>query len=109
MILFYPDCGPDRDGAGDHRRTDQSGPAAQTGQWGKDRGDVPFGFDLAPGGRLVKNDTEQRAVRLIRNMKGKGESLRSICRELEARGHRTKTGKAQWSPKIVASVARRAA
>jgi DNA invertase Pin-like site-specific DNA recombinase len=76
----------------------------------KTGGDVPFGYDLDPVTRLlVESETEQKAIRLIRRLKTKGYSLRSICRELEAEGHRTKTGKDTWNPKTVSMILKRAA
>jgi DNA invertase Pin-like site-specific DNA recombinase len=73
----------------------------------KTGGKVPLGYDVTRGGMLVRNKAEQRTVRLIRTLSGKGKSLRSICRELEAKGHRTKTGKSRWNPKTVAAIVKR--
>ena len=71
-------------------------------------GRIPFGWDLAPGGRLVPNPEEQEALALIRCRHEEGASLRAIARELEARGVRTKTGGATWAAETVAGVLRRA-
>lgn len=76
----------------------------------KTGGDIPFGFSLDAGTNLlVENPAEQKAVRLIRKLRLKGYSLRAICDELEAEGHRTKTGKDRWHPYVVSSILKRAA
>lgn len=58
-------------------------------------------------GRLVQDEGEQQAVALIRGLHQAGGSLRQIAREVEARGFRTKTGKADWHPETVAAVLKR--
>ena len=73
----------------------------------KTGGDVPFGHDLAPEGRLVKNETEQKVIRLIRSLNRDGYSLRKICRELERGTHKTKRGYAKWHPQTVAAILKR--
>ena len=75
----------------------------------KTGGDIPFGYNVTADGHLVINENEQKAIRLIFRLKRKGYSLRSICRELEKEGHKTKTGKCKWHPKVVNSILRRAA
>ena len=75
----------------------------------KTGGDVPFGYDVDDTGHLAKNKAEQKAIRLIRKLQLKGCSLRSICLQLETKGHRTKTGKANWNPKTVSMILKRAA
>ncbi|MFH1721483.1 MAG: recombinase family protein, partial [Candidatus Altiarchaeota archaeon] len=52
-------------------------------------------------GILIKNDAEQRVIRLIRNLNRDGYSLRKICRELEQEGHLTKRGNPVWHPKTI--------
>jgi len=74
----------------------------------KTGGDVPYGYDLVDG-RLVKNRREQKAIRLIGELRAKGYSLRAIGKELEAKGYRTKRGKATWNPKTVSTILKRAA
>ncbi len=71
-------------------------------------GRIPFGFDLE-GERLIPNRDEQEALVLMRDLRGRGLSLRAIAAELEARGVRTKTGASTWAPKVVADVLARAA
>ena len=69
----------------------------------KTGGDVPFGYRLNAG-HLVEDAAEQKAVRLILDLRRKGYALRAICRELEAEGHRTKTGKLSWHPQVVKTI-----
>jgi len=74
----------------------------------KTGGDVPYGYRLE-GGRLVPDAGEQKAVVLIHELRGAGNSLRRIARELEARGYRTKTGLIHWHPQIVKQILERKA
>jgi DNA invertase Pin-like site-specific DNA recombinase len=74
----------------------------------KTGGLVPFGFDVAENGRLVRNSDEAEALELIRRLHGKGASLRAIAAELAARGILTKSGRSTWAPKVLAGVIRRA-
>ena len=75
----------------------------------KTGGDVPYGYDADPDGRLKENQAEQRVIRLIKRWKKKGSSLRAICRKLEVRGYRTKTGKRSWNHKTVGKILERVA
>ena len=67
----------------------------------------PYGYDLDDTGHLVRNALEQRGIRLIRSLDERGGSLREICRELEANGYRTKTGRLEWNPKTVSMIIKR--
>ena len=67
----------------------------------------PYGYDLDDTGHLIRNDPEQKGIKLIRSLHEKGNSLRVICRELEANGYRTKTGKDEWNPKTVSMILKR--
>ena len=69
------------------------------------KGQVPFGWEPAAG-RLVRNTGEQQVVRLIRQMCGRGESLRSIARELNRRLVPTKRA-GFWHANTVAKILRR--
>jgi len=69
----------------------------------KTGGDVPFGYRMEAE-HLVEDAAEQKAVRLILDLRRKGYALRAICRELEAEGHRTKTGKLSWHPQVVKAI-----
>jgi DNA invertase Pin-like site-specific DNA recombinase len=72
---------------------------------GKRVGGIPFGFDLASDGEtLVRNPDEQDSLTFIRDLRNEGRSLRSIASALEARGIATKSGKHQWSAKVVRGV-----
>lgn len=73
----------------------------------KTGGDVPYGYDLTPGGLLIKNEAEQNVIKIIRRLKKNGYSLRKICRELEKERHLTKTGNAIWHPQTVANILKR--
>ena len=70
----------------------------------KTGGDIPYGYDLTPAGILIKNNTEQRVIRIIRNLNRDGYSLRRICRELEREGYLTKRGNAIWHPKTISRI-----
>lgn len=72
----------------------------------KTGGDVPFGYRVEDG-RLVAHRQEQKAIRLIRELRGKGYSLRAIAAELEAGGYRTKQGRKHWNPKTVSAIIQR--
>ena len=67
----------------------------------------PYGYDLDDTRHLVRNALEQRGIRLIRSLDERGSSLRKICRELEANGYRTKTGRVKWNPKTVSKIIKR--
>lgn len=71
----------------------------------KTGGEVPFGFDLIEGGRLVKNQEEQRIIKLIKGLRKQAVSYRAICAELEGKGIKTKKGGLKWNPKTVRKIA----
>lgn len=75
---------------------------------GERYGQVPLGFNVDAAGRLTVNEDEQRALDIIRELRGRGWTLQAICDELEQRGIRTKTGKVKWQPKTVANLAQAA-
>jgi DNA invertase Pin-like site-specific DNA recombinase len=72
----------------------------------KTGGDVPYGYRLKAG-RLVSHESEQEAIALIRELRGKGHSLRRIAEELESQGYRTKTRRKHWNPKTVSVIIER--
>ena len=72
----------------------------------KTGGDVPFGY-RARKGKLYQDAKEQEAVRLVRGLRKKGESLRDICRDLKAAGITPKRGGA-WHPTAVSRIVERA-
>lgn len=55
-------------------------------------GRPPYGYDTVSG-RLVINDEEAKAVRLIFTMKDSGKTFQSICDALNLNGYLTKSGK----------------
>lgn len=65
-------------------------------------GSPPLGFD-AVDHELVPVDSEQRAIRRIRDLHAGGHSLRSIADALHAEGHRPKRGD-RWHPQTLARV-----
>lgn len=72
-------------------------------------GKVRFGYDLARDGKtLVPNKLEQVALRLIRELREAGESLRAIADELNRRGISTKEGR-PWIHTTVKGILARAA
>lgn len=74
----------------------------------KTGGDIPYGYRLEDG-RLMPDPAEQKALALIRRLHKSGHSLRSIAKELEKRGYRTKTGRTHWHPQSVKQIIERAA
>lgn len=76
---------------------------------GERTGTIPFGYDLGSNGLLVDNATEQRAIEVIRELRSRGYSYRSIAEEVEQRGILTKNGKAKWTHSAVKSILTRAA
>ena len=76
----------------------------------KTGGDVPFGYCLDIDGQtLMEDPKEQEVIRLMKDLNGKGYSLRSICRELQRRGHLTKTGKTTWHHQSIKQILKRMA
>ena len=72
----------------------------------KTGGGVPFGYDVAAG-KLVENQAEQRALRLIESLRAKGYGYHRIAGQLNADGILTKTGRT-WTPPMVRQVYLRA-
>jgi site-specific DNA recombinase len=71
-------------------------------------GSVRYGYTLGNDKKtLIEKPEEQEAIRLIKNLQGKGYSLRTICKELTGKGYRP-LGK-QWYAKTVMNILRRAA
>lgn len=57
---------------------------------------------------VIEVHDEVATVERIRELRAEGLTLRAICEQLTAEGHRTKRG-GKWSPKVVRSVLMRAA
>lgn len=72
----------------------------------KTGGDVPFGYRVRAG-KLYPHAEEQKAVRLVLDLHGKGESLRDIGRALEAAGIARKCGSRTWHPQAVLRIIER--
>ena len=72
----------------------------------KTGGDVPFGYRVRAG-KLYRHADEQKAVRLVLDLAGKGESLRGICRKLEGAGVARKNGSRTWHPQSVLRIIER--
>ena len=66
----------------------------------KTGGDIPFGYKVKKG-KLVPHPEEQKTVRLVLDLEGRGLSLREICRHLEAAGVARKNGSKTWHPQTV--------
>jgi DNA invertase Pin-like site-specific DNA recombinase len=73
-------------------------------------GKVRFGFDLASDGKtLVVNAGEQAVIRLMADLRSRGNTLREIADMLTARGIRTKEAKAAWTHTAVRRILERQA
>lgn len=70
-------------------------------------GKTRFGYDLAHDGcKLIPNESEQTSIRLMRQLRSDGLSLRRIAIELTDRGIATKEGLATWTHTAVAYILR---
>ncbi len=68
-------------------------------------GSPPYGM-RALDGELAREDHEQKAISLIRQLSRNGCSLREIVAELEAAGHKPKRA-ARWHPETVRRIVSR--
>jgi site-specific DNA recombinase len=76
----------------------------------KTGGGIPFGYFLDTDGQtLLEDREEQKVILLIKRLRRRGHSLRSICLELETQGYLTKTGKSKWNPKTIRAILERTA
>ena len=74
----------------------------------KTGGGIPFGYYLDTDGQtLLEDREEQKVILLIKRLRRRGHSLRSICLELETQGYLTKTGKTNWNPKTIRAILER--
>lgn len=63
----------------------------------KTGGYIPFGHEVGTDGKtLVQNENEQKIIRLIESLRGKGYSNNGIAKFLNQKGHQTKKGK-MWN------------
>ena len=68
-------------------------------------GQVPYGYRAHPDGlHLVPDGDEQEVLALIRTLREKGQSLRSIGAELERCGVSTKQGRQRWHPQTIKQI-----
>ena len=65
-------------------------------------GHVPFGFKRFKG-RLLNHNDEQKIVKTVLGMRGRGFNYSTISRELNQMGFKTKKGN-QWYPQTVKNV-----
>ena len=65
---------------------------------------VPFGYRLGGNAKLVAHGPEQATLAKIRQMHGRGRSLRQICRYLTRKGVPTKRGGGAWYPSTVRGI-----
>jgi DNA invertase Pin-like site-specific DNA recombinase len=71
-------------------------------------GGIPFGYQLADDGRtLLPHAEEQRALAVLRDLRGKGHTYQAIADELNRQGFRSRTG-APWVPQSVHNFCRAA-
>ena len=68
-------------------------------------GSVPYGFRVTKDGALEPDDDEQEMVAVARRLRERGLSLRAIDRELRARGHLPRNGRA-WHVQTLATIVR---
>jgi len=81
------------------------GRALKAERGGHSVGASPYGY-TAIGGTLEPVESEQRALRRIRDLRASGASLRLIAATLETEGHPTKRG-GRWAPQTVALIVAR--
>ena len=68
-------------------------------------GQIPYGKSLGQDGlTLVANPEEEAALAVMVELAGRGSSLRSIARELDARRYRPKGGGERWSHSAVGGI-----
>lgn len=73
----------------------RSGKLAKQVRGGYVGGAVPYGFDVVGDGRdsrLVTNETEQKALAVMREMRADGATYQAICDALTDQGYQTKRG-----------------
>lgn len=63
-----------------------------------------YGYDATENGDIVENAEEQETIRLIKQLRESGESLRAISTKLAALGIRTKRGGSTWVHTTVSSI-----
>lgn len=81
----------------------RAGKARKAEEGGYVGGAPPYGY-RADGGELVEDPREQDALRLMRRMRRKRESLRAIAEALTEAGYPTKRGADSWHPMAVSRI-----
>jgi DNA invertase Pin-like site-specific DNA recombinase len=71
---------------------------------GEKVGRAPYGFRWEDG-ELVKDETEQKTVAVIKELRSRGLTLRAIKGEIEERGLLNRSGVARWSLAVLSKVA----
>ena len=66
-------------------------------------GHAPFGWDIGPGGRLVKNSGEQKIIARVLQLRAAGLSYRGIATGLDGEGILPKRGR-RWIHTTVKSI-----
>ena len=67
-------------------------------------GYIPFGYDITPDKKLVKNDHEQKTLTMIKQLREKNYSYRKICNALQDQNIKTKRGGSVWHPQTVKQI-----
>lgn len=69
-------------------------------------GSVPYGHQIDPVDvkKLVVNDDEQKAIEVIRELRGRGESLQKIADYLAANGFKTKRWHMKWHKQTISNI-----
>lgn len=76
---------------------------------GKRIGEIPFGWTLdADGETLIEVAEEQEAIRLVHDLRSKGQKLQEIADKLTESGYRTKKGGA-WTTNVIHKILKKTA
>jgi DNA invertase Pin-like site-specific DNA recombinase len=78
----------------------RSGKLAKKARGGYLGGKLPFGYRQGPGGKLVPDESEQKALRRMADLRAAGATLQAICDTLTTEGHPTKHG-GRWHTSVV--------
>ena len=66
-------------------------------------GRVPYGYTLATGGtKLIADDTEQKIIQTVKQLRGDGMTLQGIADRLTAKGYKPKGLK--WYPQTIKNI-----
>lgn len=68
-------------------------------------GGIPFGF-RSEGHDLVSDSSERKALKVMKDLRSRGRSLREIARELDSQGLKPRKGES-WHPHSVARILQR--